>query len=223
LRFNSVPSSLRVGQAIKAGTLIGIMGTTGTSTGVHLHYEIRNSNNQSIDPEPYLDNDAQLPGVSTATPAPVHYDVRVNAGTTLNIRRGAGTNFPIVTALRDSPTLTIIEEATGAGANRWGRLQDGRGWIALDFTTRIAPPSESTQIRVGSRVRVNRGARTYTGGSVAAFVFDRTYTVDFLTGNSLRCGSSVGFSVGGYKICAIVKYAFTELFCSRRNAIEKRR
>ena len=44
LRFNSIPSTLRVGQEIREGTFVGIMGTTGHSTGIHLHYEIRDSN-----------------------------------------------------------------------------------------------------------------------------------------------------------------------------------
>jgi len=183
LKANSVPASIKVNQQIKAGEKIGVMGTTGQSTGVHLHYEIRNPNNQSVNPNTYLDNAVPLPGTPASTPSPVNYDVRVNAGTTLNIRGGAGTNFPVITSLNNSPTLTIIEESNGTGANKWGKLQDGRGWIALDFATKVSPPSTATQIKVGSRGRVNRGAKTYTGGGVASFVYDRTYTVDFLAGN----------------------------------------
>lgn len=41
-------------QEIKAGQRIGIQGSTGWSTGDHLHFEIRNSNNEHIDPTSYL-------------------------------------------------------------------------------------------------------------------------------------------------------------------------
>ena len=38
-------------------------------------------------------------------------------------------------------------------------------------------------IKVGSRVKVKSGAKTYTGGSVASFVYKGTYTVDELKGD----------------------------------------
>lgn len=38
-------------------------------------------------------------------------------------------------------------------------------------------------VKEGSRVKVKSGAKTYTGGGVASFVYGRTYTVDELVGN----------------------------------------
>ena len=121
--------------------------------------------------------------MSTSTTILVNYEVRVTAIPSLKIRNGASTNFSVAGSLATSTIVVITAEANGAGANRWGRLRDGRGWIALDFTTRITPPSTATQVRVNSRVRVRRGAQDYRGGSVAAFIYDRFYTVDSLTGN----------------------------------------
>ena len=60
LRANSV--KLKVGDKVKAGDIIGIIGTTGKSTGVHLHYEFRDPNGIAFDPEPYLNNDIQFSG-----------------------------------------------------------------------------------------------------------------------------------------------------------------
>ncbi|MDO5346575.1 MAG: SH3 domain-containing protein [Lachnospiraceae bacterium] len=60
------------------------------------------------------------------------YSVKVNASV-LNIRKGAGTNYAVVETIKDRGTYEIIEEATGAGAKKWGKLADGRGWIALDY------------------------------------------------------------------------------------------
>lgn len=45
------------GTDIKAGQVLGIMGSTGNSTGAHLHFEIRmnqNSSNNAVDPYTYL-------------------------------------------------------------------------------------------------------------------------------------------------------------------------
>jgi murein DD-endopeptidase MepM/ murein hydrolase activator NlpD len=41
------------GQEVKTGDLLGFIGTTGRSTGPHLHYEIR-KNGEDINPEPFL-------------------------------------------------------------------------------------------------------------------------------------------------------------------------
>ena len=45
---------VKVGQKVNRSTLIGTMGSTGNSTGTHLHYQINNSNNVPINPCPYL-------------------------------------------------------------------------------------------------------------------------------------------------------------------------
>lgn len=43
--------------------------------------------------------------------------------------------------------------------------------------------SSGTAIKTGSRVKVKSGAKTYTGGGVASFVYNGTYTVDELKGD----------------------------------------
>lgn len=54
-----------VGDKVKKGERIGYMGNTGYSTGGHLHFEVRNPNNETIDPTSYIDKD--LPNEPTPT------------------------------------------------------------------------------------------------------------------------------------------------------------
>lgn len=55
----------------------------------------------------------------------------------LNIRKGAGTNYGTNRSIKDKGVYTIVEEKNGQGANKWGKLKSGAGWIALDYTERV--------------------------------------------------------------------------------------
>lgn len=60
------------------------------------------------------------------------------------------------------------------------------GWVdAADITV-----ASSAAISKGSKVRVNKGAKTYTGGSLAAFVYSNTYTVIQLEGSRAVIGQN---------------------------------
>ncbi len=55
----------------------------------------------------------------------------------LNIRRGPGTDKPKTGKVTDEGVFTIVEEADGKGASRWGKLKSNAGWISLDHASRI--------------------------------------------------------------------------------------
>lgn len=76
-----------------------------------------------------------------STPAVfVPYLVKVTTDV-LNIRKGAGTNYGTNGAIKNKGVYTIVEEATGKGATKWGLLKsykkDRNGWISLDYTKKI--------------------------------------------------------------------------------------
>ena len=64
------------------------------------------------------------------------YLVKVTANV-LNIRAGAGTNYKVTGQIKDKGTYTIVAEANGKGASKWGKLKSGVGWISLDYTKKI--------------------------------------------------------------------------------------
>lgn len=84
-------------------------------------------------------------------PATGSYTVKVNI-TDLNIRSGPGTNYKIV-GQTGKGVFTIVEEASGTGATKWGKLKSGAGWISLDFVEGAKP----TQITNGDIVDFKGG------------------------------------------------------------------
>lgn len=55
MQYKSV--TVNVGDRVSKGEVIGYMGNTGHSFGAHLHFEVRDTNNNRIDPTPYIDAD----------------------------------------------------------------------------------------------------------------------------------------------------------------------
>jgi hypothetical protein len=55
----------------------------------------------------------------------------------------------------------------------------------------------SNKIKVGSKVKVKRGAKTYTGGNLLPFVYDRIHTVSEISGDR------VVITYGGVVVAAV--------------------
>lgn len=68
------------------------------------------------------------------------YAVRVSISD-LNIRKGPGTNYAKTGQYTGKGVFTIVEEADGEGATRWGLLKayagKRNGWISLDFAKKL--------------------------------------------------------------------------------------
>lgn len=79
-----------------------------------------------------------IPSVPAAGKVP--YKVRVKIPD-LNIRKGPGTNYAKWYKFTGAGVFTIVDEATGLGATKWGLLKsyaDKRnGWISLDYATKL--------------------------------------------------------------------------------------
>lgn len=64
------------------------------------------------------------------------YQVKINTGI-LHYRTGPGTNNPIIGQLHKGEIYTIVEEDSGLGASKWGKLKSGAGWISLDYCMKV--------------------------------------------------------------------------------------
>ncbi len=54
-------ANIKVGDQVSCGQQIGFVGTTGVSTGNHLHFELRDANGNPVDPLPLLNGDTSCP------------------------------------------------------------------------------------------------------------------------------------------------------------------
>lgn len=79
LADNSIPSGMKRGSRVAPGAKIGGMGSTGASTGPHLHYQLE-QNGVPIDPSQYMDGTIHIPNARLAG-SDINGDDILNEGT----------------------------------------------------------------------------------------------------------------------------------------------
>lgn len=88
----------------------------------------------------YITTDRQYVQFREQQSTAFSYLVRVDIAD-LNIRKGPGTDCERTGKYTGTGVFTIVEEADGAGASKWGLLKSYQkkmdGWISLDYVTRI--------------------------------------------------------------------------------------
>lgn len=108
LHLKNVPA-VRVGDNIPAGRILGIMGRTGTASGVHLHLEVITRGAQT-DPVPFITTRLTSSGGNTPTPIREEPDMRFIKAAVDGITR-----YALVTLGKGQETLDVAQ------ANLWAQ------------------------------------------------------------------------------------------------------
>lgn len=160
---------VRVGDRVKAGQVIGYTGSTGYSTGVHLHFGIQ-KNGAWIDPALYLNGNLKINGAT----AIVSHNLKV--GDYVTIKKGAcwstGGRVP-------SYCIGVNYRVDAIATNNV--LLDASG-----VNSRISPDYLVVQkvLKVGSYVSIMPGATYYESSTkVPSWVRSKVYRVDGIKGD----------------------------------------
>lgn len=121
-------STLKVGQTVTRGALIGAVGNTGRSSGPHLHLELR-QNGRAVDPFPYVQN-APLANLPTPPIVPAldpHKENQMTYSISVN-----GNQYAIApqylshygTALQATVTRNVISPTDETHKLSWAQFQE---------------------------------------------------------------------------------------------------
>jgi len=123
------------GQRVEAGEPVGICGTTGRSTGIHLHFEVKEDDGTAIGGRVWGDPDEFYPEVK----APEYSDkfeaddvVISNARPHLNIRAGPSLGADVVGQLLPGEAAEVVaSDKNGIKSNGYSWFKvDAGGWVA---------------------------------------------------------------------------------------------
>lgn len=183
MKYNSV--NVKVGQRVSRGQVIGYMGNTGYSFGAHLHFEVRNENDQYIDPTAFVDADLPAPKMPEPAPTPVELRYKVGDRVKINgVYKSSTDSEKLAPAVTVGSVTKVLE-----GARNPYLLEDGNiGWVNDDVIVSIFEEPKNDSIKVGDLVRVKKGARSYKGVILASFVFNNVYEVIELNGDRAVIG-----------------------------------
>ena len=95
------------------------------------------------------------------------YSVKVTAQAGLNVRKGAGTNYSIITALKCGTVVTVSKVS-----GNWGYVGKYGGWICLDYTAKVGTTSTVKSDKVYYTVK--------SGDTLSYIAYKYNTTVDKL-------------------------------------------
>lgn len=91
LKYNSIPDAIQPGAHVTVGQKIGEMGTTGRSTGPHLHYQLEDSSGKPFDPASSISGGTTMSSFTNGATTAAAASGTASAGTTGSSNTNGGT------------------------------------------------------------------------------------------------------------------------------------
>lgn len=114
LAYGSV--KVKVGDTVNYGTVLGKMGSSGSSTGMHLHFEVRDNQDNPIDPSQYISLSNPRPSASANINS---LDGFLFIGDSITVRLGAWqaeNNCTYKAVVSSSPSNWLNDESVGGNS-----------------------------------------------------------------------------------------------------------
>ena len=183
---------VKVGQKVKAGTVLGTEGNTGYSYGTHLHFDVFDGT-QYVDPLPYLLGEksfykAKKPSSTAIT---VGSKVRVKAGTTFS----DGTK-PFTEVYN-----TVYDVQLLSRNGKEARIGIGEQWTGWMYISDLYPAEQSAKVKTvktGGKVKVNSGAKFSDGTEPYSFVYTTVFDVITMSKDGKEALIGIGTDVTGW-------------------------
>lgn len=183
---------VKVGQKVKAATVLGTEGNTGYSYGTHLHFDVFDGT-QYVDPLPYLLGEksfykAKKPSSTAIT---VGSKVRVKAGTTFS----DGTK-PFTEVYN-----TVYDVQLLSRNGKEARIGIGEQWTGWMYISDLYPAEQSAKVKTvktGGKVKVNSGATFSDGTEPYPFVYTTVFDVITMSKDGKEALIGIGTDVTGW-------------------------
>ena len=180
--------TVRAGDSVKQGQVIGKMGHSGNSTGVHLHFEIRSGGNTSsnrVDPLDYVSIDEPRPGcvdfsLTSTSLSKQEFISKMEAYCTNSGNSSFCTNFAdhaeevydVSIDAGVNPELVVVTAGTEQGWKKCGGLYNFWG-IGIPNGAGCSAGPQLTSLAAGIRKYASTLAEYQEGGSLASAIESR--------------------------------------------------
>ena len=186
---------VKVGQKVKAGTVLGTEGNTGYSMGTHLHFDI-NDGNGYVDPLPYL------LGEKSFYKEKANQTAKISIGDKVKVKAGA--KFSDGTKPFDEVYSTVYDVQSISRDGKEARIGIGEQWTGWMYISDLYPAEQTEQtaevktVKTGGKVTVNAGAVFSDGTEPCPFVFKTTFDVITMSKDGKEALIGIGTDVTGW-------------------------